>query len=94
MFGKDHQGQDFEFKLRIDNRNSKFNFGAIQFFSERSFGLLKKTLILIMTLSLLLIFTADCLANFEPARRDYGLGWQVSSSASGFSVKIPYQNNY
>jgi len=38
--------------------------------------------------------TIPCFATDPIIRRDYAVGWQFSSSASGFSVKIPYQKDY
>jgi len=37
--------------------------------------------------------TIPCFAA-EFTRRDCGVGWQISSPASGFSLKIPYQAHY
>ncbi len=55
---------------------------------------MKKTFTIIIALSLLFIITTNCLANFEPTRRDSAIGWEISSVASGFSLKIPYQKDY
>jgi hypothetical protein len=50
---------------------------------------------ILFTLSLLFTIATNSLADFEPDRRDYAVGWQISSgTACGFSVKIPYKTDY
>lgn len=55
---------------------------------------MKKFFTIILSLSLIFAVTTNCLANFEPFRRDYAIGWQISQPASGFSIKVPFQTNY
>ena len=47
-----------------------------------------------ITILLSFCITIPCFATDQPGRRDYAVGWQFSSPASGFSVKIPYQTDY
>lgn len=55
---------------------------------------MKKTLTIILVISSLFMMATDSMAKDEQFRRDYAVGWQISGAGSGFSIKIPYQNDY
>jgi hypothetical protein len=56
--------------------------------------LYKKIFTLLIMLLVFLSVATNCLADEAIPRRDYAVGWQVSEPASGFCLKIPYQNVY
>ena len=49
---------------------------------------------MLLVIALLLFFTVNSLAYSGTIRRDYAIGWQFSRPASGFSLKIPYLDDY
>lgn len=54
----------------------------------------KKITVLFLLPVLSLLVTSSCLASDLDGRRNYAIGWQISKPASGFSVKIPIQDDY
>lgn len=54
---------------------------------------LKRLLIILLTLSLILAMAAACGAEDQPLTH-FGIGYQFTRPASGFSIKIPVKNNY